>query len=591
MTGKIPKYFINELLSLTDIVELIKSRLILKKCGKNYQTHCPFHNEKTPSFTVSYEKQFYYCFGCYAHGNAIDFLINYERLNFIESIEELSIMHGMTIPFENTQDNFFYVKKQKLYLLMNQLCKLYQKNIILDNSANEYLFKRDINNTMISTFLIGFASFNWNIFCKKIHINKKLEEDLLVYNILSINKKGYKYDVFQGRITFPIQDQNGRIIAFGGRSINNFLPKYLNSQETDIFCKRKQIYGLYQVKKKFSKPKYLLVVEGYIDVISLTQYNINYAVSCLGTSITIEHIQILFQNTNTIICCYDGDTAGKNAAWNTLKKALPYISDAKTIKFMLLPNNEDPDTIIRKEGKEKFQIRIDNAITMSNFFFTHMLTNINLSSIDNKFYLSKRALPLINTIASDTIRIYLRQKLARMIGILDDNQFEKFLYEQEIKKIQKPEFYIKRTPMRILIALLIQNPDLAIIAPPIKKLKKIKIKGLYIFLEILQICLDYPKIKTGQILEFYRNTNINNILKMLSRWDHMIVQEEIQNMFLDLLTNIYDKILEERQEYLIAQERTIGLTMTEKKEIWSINKKLSNNKNFSKNNTHNTQKN
>lgn len=575
MLGKIPKYFINELLSRTDIVELINKRLTLKKCGKNYQTKCPFHHEKTPSFTVSYEKQFFYCFGCNVHGNAIDFLINYENLSFIESIEELSMIHGVQIPFENTKNNHLYIKKQKLYLLMKKLCNLYQQNIKITNIPNKYLSKRGIEKKMVDVFLIGFANLNWNSFCKKLNISKEFEEELLIHNIISISNKGYKYDPFQGRIIFPLQDQHGRIVAFGGRSINNLLPKYLNSQETDIFCKRKQIYGLYQVKKTTSKPQYLLVVEGYIDVITLTQYNINYVVSSLGTSTTVEHIQVLFQNTNTVIYCYDGDTAGKNAAWRTLQKALPYISDEKTLKFILLPKNEDPDTTIRKEGKDKFQKRIDNAISMSKFFFKYILKNINLSSIDDKFHLSTRALPLINTISSDTIRIYLRQKLARIIGILDDNQFEKFLYEQEIKKKQKSQFNIKRTPMRILIALLMQNPNLALIAPPVKKLNQKKIKGLQIFLEILQTCIKHPNINTGQLLEFYRNSEISNILKILSRWDHMIVQEEIQNMFLDLLMNIYDKILEKRQEYLIAQERIKGLTINEKKEIWSINKKLS----------------
>ncbi|QIQ41674.1 MAG: DNA primase [Buchnera aphidicola (Microlophium carnosum)] len=575
MSGKIPKYFITELLFRTNIVELINERLTLKKNGKNYQTNCPFHDDKTPSFTVSYEKQFYYCFGCNAHGNAIDFLIQYEHLSFIESIEELSMIHGITIPFENIIPNNVYFKKQKLYLLMEKICNLYKKNINITSAANQYLAKRGINQKMIDFFLIGFSSFKWDNFYQKLNINKELEQELLIHNIISISKKGCTYDRFQGRVIFPIQDYHGRIIGFGGRSLNHILPKYLNSPETDIFHKRKQIYGLYQVKKTCSKPIYLLVVEGYIDVITLTQYNINYAVSTLGTAMTTEHIQLLFQNTDVIIYCYDGDNAGKNAAWQTLKKALPYISDKKTLKFILLPDNEDPDSIIRKEGREKFQIRIKNAITMSKFFFTNILKNINLSSNDDKFYLSVRALPLINTISSDTIRIYLRQILARMIGILDDNQFEKFLYEKEVKKDQKPKLQIRRTPMRTLIGLLLQNPSLAKIAPSTIKFKNLKIEGLPIFLEILQKCLDNPNINTGQLLELYRNTKIMNILKILARWDHMIIQEEIQNMFLDLLMNIYNKILEKRQEYLIAKERIKGLKMNEKKEIWSINKILS----------------
>ncbi|ACL29883.1 DNA primase [Buchnera aphidicola] len=575
MSGKIPKYFITELLSRTNIIELINTRLELKKYGKNYQTNCPFHHDKTPSFTVSNEKQFYYCFGCNAHGNAIDFLIQYEHLSFIESIEELALIHGVKIPFENTVQNSIYVKKQKLYLLMEKICKLYKKNINVTHLANKYLARRGINQNMIDFFLIGFSSLKWNEFYKKINISKEFEQELLINNIIATDKNGYIYDRFQGRIIFPIQDNHGRIIGFGGRSLNDMSPKYLNSPETDIFYKRKQIYGLYQVIKKCSKPVYLLVVEGYIDVITLTQYNIDYAVSILGTSTTTEHIQLLFKNTDIIICCYDGDDAGKNAAWKTLKKALPYISDKKTLKFILLPNQEDPDTIIRKEGREKFQKRIDNAITMSKFFFKNILKNINLSSDDDKFHLSVHALPLINTISSDTIRIYLRQILARMIGILDDNQFEKFLYEKETKNTQKTYFQIKRTPMRTLIGLLVQNPSLAKLAPVTMKFKNLQIKGLSIFLEILQTCRDNPNIHTGQLLELYRNTTIINVLKILARWDHMIIQKETQNMFLDLLMNIHDKILEKRREYLIAKERKKGLQMNEKKEIWSINKKLS----------------
>lgn len=575
MSGKIPKYFITELLFRTDIVELINKRLILKKYGQNYKTNCPFHDDKTPSFTVSHEKQFYYCFGCNTHGNAIDFLMQYENLNFLESIEELALINGLKIPFNTNNQNHLYFKKQKLYLLMHKICHLYQKNITFTYSAIKYLSDRGINKTMIDFFLIGFSSLHWKNFYQKLNITKKLEQELITNNIISISEKGYKYDRFQGRIIFPIQDQHGRIIGFGGRALNNILPKYLNSPETHIFHKRKTIYGLYQVKKQFSKPIHLLVVEGFIDVITLTQYNINYAVSSLGTAITTEHIQLLFQHTDLIIYCYDGDTSGKNAAWQTLKKALPYISEQKTIKFILLPHNEDPDSIIRKEGKEKFQIRINNAITISKFFFNNILKNINLSSDDDKFYLSTYALPLISTISSDTIRIYFRQILARMIGILDDNQFEKFLYEKEMHKKNRSNFQIKRTPMRILIGLLVQNPSLSQIVPSIIQFQNLKLKGLPIFLEILQTCLEHPNINTGQLLELYRNKKIIHILKILSTWDHMIIKEEIQNMFLDLLMNIYDQILEKRQEYLISQERLRGLTMNEKKEIWSINQALS----------------
>lgn len=577
MSGKIPKNFINELLFRTNIVELINTRIKLKKNGKNYQAHCPFHNDKTPSFTVSYEKQFYYCFGCSAHGNAIDFLIKYNNLNFVESIEELSTIHGIEIPFEkkNIIEKNNYLKKQKLYLLMEKMSYFYQKNIIFTNSAQQYLITRGISKKMIDLYSIGFSGYEWNTFSKKFNITKEFEKELLIHKIISTNNYGYIYNPIQGRIIFPIYDQHGRTISFGGRSIiNQIYPKYLNSCETDIFHKGKQIYGLYQVIKKHLKPKYLLVVEGYIDVIMLTQYNIEYVVSSFGTSITKEHVQILFRYTNTVIYCYDGDDAGRNASWRTLKIALPYISDKKCIKFILLPKNEDPDTIIKKEGKSKFQLRIDNALTMSKFFFKNILKNIDLSSNNDKFYLSSIALPLINCISSDIIRIYLRQKLARKIGILDDYQFKKFLYEQE-RRNTNTSFQIKYTPMRTLISLLIQNPNLSKLVPSTKKFENKQIKGLPIFLDILKTCSNHLIINTGQLLEFYRDSKIINILKILSKWDHMIIKDKIENMFLDLIKNVYSKILEKRQENLIAKERIKGLTKNEKKEIWSINKKLS----------------
>lgn len=577
MSCKIPQYFIHELLMQTDIVELINNRIKLKKKGQNYQTNCPFHDDKNPSFTVNYEKQFYYCFGCNAHGNAIDFLMNYEHLNFIETIEELSIIHGIKIPFPKiVQTDNNYIIKQRLYALMKKLSQLYQKNIFSSEKACKYLSKRKINQAMMNNFLIGFSSLNWNCFSKKFNIDKEFENNLLHHNILLVNKNGYKYDRFQGRLIFPIQDKHGRIVGFGGRSLDNsFLPKYLNSPETDIFHKGNQIYGLYQVIKKYSYPEYLLVVEGYIDVITLAQYNIHYAVSLLGTAITKKHVQKLFQITHTIIYCYDGDSSGKNAAWRALKTSLPYMSDEKILKFIILPNNEDPDTIIRKEGKKRFQERIKNATTMSKFFFKNILNNTNLSSYDDKFYLSVHALPLINSIPSATIRIYLRQILARMIGILDDHQFSKFLYEKETEKNKKHQMHIKRTAMRTLISLLVQNPELSKITPSMKKFKNLKIKGLPIFLTVLKTCIDNPNLNTGQLLEFYRDSTIINILKILARWDHMIVQLEIPHMFLDLLKKIYNTVLENRQEYLISQERIKGLTMEEKKEIWYINKKLS----------------
>ncbi|CAL4042128.1 DNA primase [Buchnera aphidicola] len=578
MIGKIPKVFIDELLIKTNIIDLINARIPLKKQGQNYHARCPFHNEKTPSFTVNDKKQFYYCFGCNSHGNAIDFLINYERLTFIESIETLAILNRLTIP-----NNIGYKKnkneydiRNQLYCLMQKVTDLYKKNITNTdkNMAYLYLKKRGISKKMINYFSIGFAPKEWNNISNNIVINKTNQQALINAGILILNKKGNLYDRFRGRIIFPIKDNHGRISGFGARNLDNEKPKYINSPETNIFHKSRQLYGLYEITKNDVKPDKLLIVEGYIDVIMLTQFNINYVVGSLGTSITAEHIQLLFRNTNNIIYCYDGDKSGKEAAWRTLKISLPYIHDGRSIKFIFLPQDEDPDTIIRKEGKIAFENRIHQATDLSIFLFHKLLKNINLSSIEGRSHLSAIAVPLIQLVPGETMRIYLKQILGHKLGIPDFNQLER-LFSRNKKKIatysMKP---IKQTSMRILISLLLQNPYLAEIIPSVKKLTYLKIKGLSLFLELVQICIKNPKLKTGQILEFYRDTDSVYILYKLAKWDHMIIEKEIKNVFLDLLSGLYNKILEIRQELLIDQERKKGLNNAEKNELWSINKKL-----------------
>ncbi|MCW5196535.1 DNA primase [Buchnera aphidicola (Pemphigus obesinymphae)] len=578
MTGKIPKVFIDELLIKTNIIDLINSRIPLKKKGQNYHAKCPFHNEKTPSFTVNDKKQFYYCFGCNAHGNVIDFLMNYEHLTFIESIETLSILNRLTIPYNigYKKNKNEYNKRNELYCLLKTISDIYKKNIVNDNTNEAYLYlkKRGINGKMINDFSIGFAPKEWNNMSNKIILNQKNRNTLIDSGILMLNKQGYPYDRFRGRIIFPIKDNYGRISGFGARNLDNKKPKYINSPETNIFHKSRQLYGLYEIKKKYPKPDKLLIVEGYIDVIMLTQFKINYAVASLGTSITSEHIQLLFRTTNNIIYCYDGDNSGKEAAWRTLKKSLPYIQDGKSIKFIFLPQDEDPDTIVRKEGKKAFENRINQATNLSKFLFHKLLKNINLSSIEGRSYLSAIAVPLIKLIPGGTMRIYLKQILAHKLGIPDLNQLEQ-LFIKNKKKIEnysiKP---IKQNRMRILISLLIQNPYLAKNVPSVEQLNNLKIKGLTLFLELTEMCKNNPKTNTGQILEAYRNTDIISVLYKLAKWDHMIIEKETKNVFLDLLSGLYNKILEIRQELLINKERKKGLNNTEKKELWSINKKL-----------------
>ncbi|KGL54918.1 DNA primase [Pantoea ananatis] len=574
MAGRIPRVFINDLLARTDIVELIDARVKLKKQGKNYHACCPFHNEKTPSFTVNGEKQFYHCFGCGAHGNAIDFLMNYDRLEFVESIEELATSHGLDVPYEagNGPSQMERHQRQSLYQLMENLNGFYQQSLQQSSaqSARDYLQHRGLSADIINHFSIGYAPAGWDNVLKRFGKQPEDRESLMEAGMLVSNDKGRVYDRFRERVMFPIRDKRGRVIGFGGRVLGNDTPKYLNSPETPVFHKGRQLYGLYEALKNHPEPKRLLVVEGYMDVVALAQYGVDYAVASLGTSTTAEHIQLLFRSTDNVICCYDGDRAGREAAWRALETALPYMNDGRQLRFMFLPDGEDPDTLVRKEGKAAFEARMEQAMPLSSFLFDSLLPQVDLSSRDGKARLSTLALPLITQIPGETLRIYLRQELGNKLGILDDAQLEKLMPKQGRGGSTPVAPPLKRTTMRVLVALLIQNPQLATLVPSLDGLAESKIAGLPLFIELVTRCNENPGLTTGQLLELYRGTNFSQTLETLAVWNHMIVDEESEAVFQDSLASVYDSALEERLEFLIARERTHGLSTDERRELWAL---------------------
>ncbi|MFK3934970.1 DNA primase [Pantoea agglomerans] len=574
MAGRIPRVFINDLLARTDIVDLIDARVKLKKQGKNFHACCPFHNEKTPSFTVNGEKQFYHCFGCGAHGNAIDFLMNFDRLEFVESIEELATSHGLDVPYEagSGPSQMERHQRQSLYQLMENLNGFYQQGLQQSSAqpARDYLDRRGLSAEIINHFAIGYAPAGWDNVLKRFGKQSEDRESLMEAGMLVSNDKGRTYDRFRDRVMFPIRDKRGRVIGFGGRVLGNDTPKYLNSPETPIFHKGRQLYGLYEAVKNHPEPARLLVVEGYMDVVALAQYGIDYAVASLGTSTTAEHIQLLFRSTDTVICCYDGDRAGREAAWRALETALPYMNDGRQLRFMFLPDGEDPDTLVRKEGKDAFEARMEQAMPLSSFLFDSLLPQVDLSSRDGKARLSTLALPLITQIPGETLRIYMRQELGNKLGILDDNQLEKLMPKLAASGTTPVAPPLKRTTMRVLIALLIQSPQLANLVPSLDGLSESKMPGLPLFIELVGRCNENPGLTTGQLLELYRGTNFSQTLETLAIWNHMIVDEEAEAVFQDSLASIYDSALEERLEFLIARERTQGLSADERRELWTL---------------------
>lgn len=575
MKGTIPRSFIDDLIARTDIVEVINSRVKLKKAGRDYQACCPFHHEKTPSFSVSQSKQFYHCFGCGVHGNVITFLMDYEKLEFPEAIEELAAMHGLEVPRENMiqrdgkpQANF--KTKRNLYELMEAVAKFYQQNLSHQIEPQSYLQQRGLSEEIIERFEIGFAP---NAFDAALRTFGQSQEDiqkLLDTGVLTKNDSGRIYDKFRNRVMFPIRDKRGRVIAFGGRVLPNDEQgaKYMNSPETVIYHKGSELYGLYQALKVNETPDYLFVVEGYMDVVALAQFGVDNAVASLGTATTGEQIQQMFRCTEQIVCCYDGDRAGRDAAWRALENALPYLQDGRQLKFIFLPDGEDPDTFVRSQGKEGFEQYVaQNAKPLSDFLFDSLLADVDLSSKEGKSKLAALAVPLINRIPGEMLRVYLRNILGQKLGILDPTQIEALLPTK--KAAEKPlhqAVKMKRTPMRLLIALLIQNPYLVKFVPDVSALASLKDPGFTLLTDIVATCQQNAGISMGGLLEHYREDPQYKIVEALANWDHLELPENIERTFIDTLDFLYAKLVELRKEELIAKDRTVGLTDDEKKE-------------------------
>ncbi|WP_229612784.1 DNA primase [Vibrio parahaemolyticus] len=580
MAGHIPRSFIDDLLARLDIVDIIDARVKLKKKGKNYGACCPFHNEKTPSFSVSQEKQFYHCFGCGAHGNAIDFMMEFERLEFVEAIEELASYLGLDVPREqrsggggqfNSGPQASSSEKRSLYDLMGSIAQFYRNQLKQPSSkvAIEYLKDRGLSGEIVQKFGIGYVADEWDLVRKNFGQNKDNQDMLVTGGMLIENDKGNRYDRFRGRIMFPIRDRRGRVIGFGGRVLGEGTPKYLNSPETPIFHKGKELYGLYEVLQAHREPAQILVVEGYMDVVALAQYGVDYSVASLGTSTTGDHIQMLFRQTNTVVCCYDGDRAGKEAAWRALENALQFLKTGNTLKFLFLPDGEDPDSYVRKYGKAAFEQQIERATPLSSYLFDNLieLHQINLGNNEGKSALRAYASALIDKIPDPYFQELLEKLLDERTGF--DNRLR-----HPRKKISEtrpqPHKEIKRTPMREVIALLIQNPSYAQMVPDLSSVRDLSIPGLSLFADVLDKCQAHPHINTGQLLEHWRNSQNEALLSRLASWDIPLDEDNQEEIFLDSLDKIIAQCVEKQIENLQAKARSVGLSAEEKRELLAL---------------------
>ncbi|MDN3614020.1 DNA primase [Vibrio gallaecicus] len=577
MAGHIPRSFIDDLLARLDIVDIVDARVKLKKKGKNYGACCPFHNEKTPSFSVSQEKQFYHCFGCGVHGNAIDFIMEFERLDFVEAIEELASYLGLEVPREQrsgaitTAPRANSEQKRNLYDLMEGISQFYRSQLKLsaNKPAIEYLKNRGLSGEIVQKFGIGYVADEWDLVRKNFGQQKDAQDMLVTGGMLIENDKGNRYDRFRGRVMFPIRDRRGRAIGFGGRVLGDGTPKYLNSPETPIFHKGKELYGLYEVLQAYREPPQILVVEGYMDVVALAQYGVDYSVASLGTSTTGDHVQMLFRQTNTVVSCYDGDRAGKEAAWRALENSLEYLKTGNTLKFLFLPDGEDPDSYIRENGKDAFEHLVQNATPLSTYLFDNLieLHQLNLGTNEGKSALRAHASAMINKIPDSYFQELLEKLLDERTGF--DNQLRRARNHSQGNKPQ-PHKELKRTPMREVIALLIQNPSYADMVPDLSSVKELTLPGLSLLTEVLDKCRSNPHINTGQLLEHWRDSKNEALLSRLASWEIPLDEDNQEDIFLDSLDNILAQCVEKQIENLQAKARSIGLSAEEKRELLAL---------------------
>ncbi|MCB2428190.1 DNA primase [Methylophaga pinxianii] len=573
MAGQIPPQFIDELLSRVDIVDIIDARVPLKKAGKNLHACCPFHNEKTPSFTVSPDKQFYHCFGCGAHGTAIGFLMEYDQLSFPESIQELADTVGMQVPV--TQQAALTPARQNLYDLMDKVSHYYVhqlQNHPQRQAFQDYIQQRGLSPETVAAFDIGMAPDGWDNVLRTFGNNQQSQDQLFEAGMLIKNDKGRTYDRFRDRLMFPIRDRRGRVIAFGGRVIDaEGTPKYLNSPETPIFHKGQELYGLYQARKANRRLEKILIVEGYMDVIALAQFGINNAVATLGTATTSEHLRLLTRNAPEIVFCFDGDRAGKEAAWRAAENALPILGGNFELKFMFLPEGQDPDTMVREQGAETFHQLVRQAQSYSDFFFATLLSRVDSQSMDGRARLVEIAKPYLRHIPAGLYRDMLEQQLADYaktnLATLN-RHLDKPAPAPSARKV-KQNAMANMTPVRMAVMILLQHPQLHEAVPDTANLHQLDMPGLAILIQLLETMRAHPHLKTAQLLERWRDTQQAPYMEKLAIQPLNLSPEQLEHELIGIVSRLNKQARDERLTYLMSKPLS-QLSEAERMEVKSF---------------------
>ncbi len=569
--ARIPDAFIDDLLARTDIVEVVGTRVPLKRQGKEFAARCPFHDERSASFTVSPTKQFYHCFGCGAHGTAISFLMNFDRLEFLDAVDELAKRVGMEVPRDTRQNNED-TGARDLYAALEAAAQFFRKQLVGSDKARAYVARREIDPAIVERYAIGYAPDGFSGLRDALGTDERRMQLLERAGLFSKNDKGSVYDKFRDRLMFPIHDRRGRTIAFGGRVIDpEDSPKYLNSPETALFHKGRELYGLWQAKQANPKLERLVVVEGYMDVVALAQYGVSQAVATLGTATTPDHAELLFRSAPDVFFCFDGDRAGRAAAWKALESVLPRMKDGRQAFFLFLPEGEDPDTIVRKDGAAGFDARLREATPLSEFFYAQLTQDVNLGTLDGKARLAERCKPFLAQIPDGAFGDLMKQRLTELTGLgARASTAETHVPVQRAHGGGRGSPTPKRSLVRGAIGLLLQHPALALALEPPYTFTALRQPGIELLAELVVLVRERPDISTGAILEHFGERDEAAALQKLAM--HSMPGEETmwRSEFLDAMAQLERQTLQQRIDELQAKRAESGLEERDKEELRAL---------------------
>ncbi|MEI6133129.1 MAG: DNA primase [Bacillota bacterium] len=570
VSGRISKEFIDELLVRVDIVDLIDSHVPLKKTGANYVARCPFHVEKSPSFSVNRNKQFFHCFGCGASGNAISFLMDFSHLDFVEAVEDLAAFAGVSVRREQTAYVADASKKEdlnSLYQVLEQVAAFYVEQLRVTPKAIEYLKSRQVKGAIARDFLLGYAPDKWSSLSE--HFDQKL---LIDAGLLVVKDDGQVYDRFRSRVVFPIRDKRSRIVGFGGRVLDDSLPKYLNSPETPVFHKGKEVYGLYELLAKNSKPQRILIVEGYMDVIALAQYGIHYAVAALGTATSQAHLDLLFRFSSELVFCFDGDRAGREAAWRVMESAFSSLKEGRSCRIMILPSQHDPDSLVREEGVDGFVHRVQTAQALSDYFFDYVASGLNLSEVEGRSQLISKARPYLERLPEGTYREMMFSRLQDLSGMASLSSAENKFASPPVSSYKpRQQEFSRLSSARVAIALLLQHPALAEnVEQKNVDWTGLEFRGIELFKSVLGVILDKQSVNTAVLIEHYRDTPEEKLVKSLALLDVHIAEDKIELVFSDALNGLLKQARDASIARLQAKAQLQGLDAQEQSALVSM---------------------